>query len=1079
MDNIDDVLQAIRIGIFVATFLLNTNRVLKAVDTYKECLIKLNSKALEKAKEFLKKIYTGIYFQMLTGYALINDHSSGIECCSRLLVLLPGCGKRAVEGTVTLAMATFYHRQSKYIKALEFYEKALGIMAEIGNRKEEALCYRNQGAVFYFLGEYVKAEEYLRKALEIKKEIGDIQGEASCYGNLGIVFQSLGEYVKAEEYNRKALVINKEIGDRQGEASCYGNLGTVFTYRGEHIKAEEYLQTALALRTEVGDREGAASDYGNLGNLFQYRGECVKAEKYLQKALAIKSEIGDKQGQATCYGCLGTVFISLGEYVKAEQFVQKGLAMTKEIGDRQGEASCYETLGDVFTSISEYVKAEQYFLISLAIRKEICDRRGEASCYGKLGTAFESLGKYVNAEEYIRKALKIRKGIGDKQGEASDYVNLGVVFQFLAEHVKAEENLNKALAIAVQIDNKVIEASCYGNLGAVFQSIGEHVKAKQYLQKALAIRIETGDRPGVATDYGNLGNVFQSLGEYAKAEEYHHKALEISKEIGDKKGEARDYGNLGTVFWSRSEYVKAKQYHNKALALSKEIGDAEAEFQWHCNLTVDMLSEGNAREALLNLFASIRKCEGMRGFLRDDDQFQISFLDKHVPPYQMLSALLWRIGDFLQSLYVVELGRARALADLMSVQYSVGEQMSGDPQSWVGLDRIMKKESNCTCLYISYFDQHIFLWILKANKPIYSRRIDVSDDSILKKGSLKNLNDFFGKAEPFRRFQNLSQENCEDRSLLDLNPRYQTAQSQEDSLADFRLVEEEDDEDQEPKPSLSLYYKLIIAPLVGLVEEPEIVIAPDRQLYRVPFAALEDESGKYLSETFRIRIVPSLTTLKIIQDRPPDNHSETDALIVGDPDVSQVFFLSQLPCARKEAEMIGELLGVQPLLGHQANKPVVLDMMHSASLIHVAAHGDAERGEIALAPVRPTQRLLRKDDYLLTMSDISEVQLRAKLVVLSCCHSGRGQIRAEGVVEIARAFLGSGARSVLVSLWAIQDKATEQFMSRFYEHLVRGESASESLHQAMKWMRGNGFSDVRQWAPFMLIGDNVTFAFGK
>ena len=74
-------------------------------------------------------------------------------------------------------------------------------------------------------------------------------------------------------------------------------------------------------------------------------------------------------------------------------------------------------------------------------------------------------------------------------------------------------------------------------------------------------------------------------------------------------------------------------------------------------------------------------------------------------------------------------------------------------------------------------------------------------------------------------------------------------------------------------------------------------------------------------------------------------------------------------------------------------------------------------------------------------------------MVLSCCHSRSGQISAEGVVGIARAFLGSGARLVLVVLWAIEDSVTEQSMSRFYE-LVRGENASESLHQAMKWMRG-------------------------
>ena len=100
-------------------------------------------------------------------------------------------------------------------------------------------------------------------------------------------------------------------------------------------------------------------------------------------------------------------------------------------------------------------------------------------------------------------------------------------------------------------------------------------------------------------------------------------------------------------------------------------------------------------------------------------------------------------------------------------------------------------------------------------------------------------------------------------------------------------------------------------------------------------------------------------------------------------------------------------------------------------------------------------------------------------MVLSCCHSGQGKVREEGVVGIARAFLGSGARSVLVALWAIQDIATEQFMNCFYDHLVRGESASESLHQTMKWMRNNGYSDVTQWAPFMLIGDDVTFHFGR
>ncbi|XP_020606532.1 tetratricopeptide repeat protein 28-like [Orbicella faveolata] len=285
--------------------------------------------------------------------------------------------------------------------------------------------------------------------------------------------------------------------------------------------------------------------------------------------------------------------------------------------------------------------------------------------------------------------------------------------------------------------------------------------------------------------------------------------------------------------------------------------------------------------------------------------------------------------------------------------------------------------------------------------------------------------------------------------------------------------------------NLPICYKLIIAPVVSFFEGPEIIIVPDRALYQIPFAALTDESGKYLSETFRIRIAPSLTTLKLINESPADYHCQTGALIVGNPDVGEVHFkgkltnISRLHFAENEARMVAKKLGVEPLLGRQATKQAVLQAMNSVALIHIGAHGDAERGAIALAPsFRIPNGIPQEGLYLLTMSDISKIQLRAKLVVLSCCHSARGQTKAEGAVGTARAFLGSGARSVLVSLWALDDKATEQLMTHFYDHLVAGESAGESLHEAMKWMRSKGY-DVNQWAPFILIGDDVTFDFGE
>ena len=390
---------------------------------------------------------------------------------------------------------------------------------------------------------------------------------------------------------------------------------------------------------------------------------------------------------------------------------------------------------------------------------------------------------------------------------------------------------------------------------------------------------------------------------------------------------------------------------------------------------------------------------------------------------------------------------------------------------------MVAKVCNGTCLYLSYFSESISIWIVKASRVTHFQRMKKADLTA-DKGLGQNLETLFD----FRSFGILPEELCEDRSLHFCQPEEKSCE--EDCYDDLRFPEEKKRTTME---NLPICYKLIIAPVADFLEGPEIIIVPDGALYKIPFAALPDDRGKYLSETFRIRIVPSLTTLKLIQDCPADYHCQTGALIVGNPDVGEVHFkgcvkkISRLPCAEKEARMVGDKLGVEPLLGQQATKQAVLQAMNSVALIHIAAHGNAATGEIALAPpfrIRDGIHVPQEEHYLLTMSDILKIQLRAKLVVLSCCHSARGQTKAEGVVGIARAFLGSGARSVLAALWALDDKATEQLMSHFYDHLAAGESAGESLHKVMKLARSEGY-DVSRWAPFILIGDDVTFDFRK
>ena len=981
-------------------------------------------------------------------------------------------------GFIGLVVAIFLLNTGRAVRAIGVCKECLIFLnsrvmkmeGEIFNSIHIAI-YDTIFSAYCLIPDPTEALIYGRKLLDIYCRCDKKEEARNLLISLANIYRQQHRYLEAIELCKKAINITKEIGDRKNEAYANEAVG-ILSYRlGDYNKSKKYLRKALSIKRQTSDKKGEASTYGNLGTVFKSLGEYDKAKEYLEKALAITTQIGDKQGEARSYGNLGTVFRSLGQFNKAKEYLEKALAITIQIGHKEGEASSYGNLGTVFESLGQYGKAKEYLEKALSVNIQIGDKEGEARSYGNLGAVFKSLGQYDKAKENLEKALAITIQIGHKEGEASSYGNLGTLYQSLAQYDKAKECLEKDLASRIRIGDKEGEASSYGNLGSLYESLGQYGKAKEYFEKALAIRIQIGDKVGEASSYGNLGSVSRSLGQYDKAKEYLEKALAIQIQIGDKKGEANSYGNLAVLYESLGEFVTAEYYGEKALSITRDIEDLQKEFEILCVLTIVKLDQYKVQEAFDYLYLGLNKSESLRSFLRNNDDFKASSSDVRHFPYRNLSAFFCFSGNPNHGLYVLELTRARALADLMSSQYSVGSQISADPQTWSGIENIMKEESNSCCLYISYYARYLFFWVLKTSGIIHFRRLTV-DDKLVGAGPVGKLDDFFAKC--FRSLGILGDQKCEDRSLNGVQ-----------SLAALRLIEEDDEEIQNSEWDVSLYCKILIGPVADLLEEPEIIVVPDRALNQVPFPALMDERGRYLSETFRIRIVPSLTTLKLIQDSPADYHSQTGALIVGDPNVGTVYYKgkamswSRLPCAGNEAVMIGQLLGVQPLLGQQATKQVVLGRLHSVSLIHFAAHGNAETGEIALSPVCPPNRIPEEADYLLTMSDIAQVQLRAKLVVLSCCHSGSGQIRAEGVVGIARAFLGSGARSVLVALWAISDLATEQLMCRFYKHLVRGESASESLHQAMKWMRSNGFNEVCDWAPFMLIGDNVAFEFAK
>ena len=579
---------------------------------------------------------------------------------------------------------------------------------------------------------------------------------------------------------------------------------------------------------------------------------------------------------------------------------------------------------------------------------------------------------------------------------------------------------------------------------------------------------------------GNLGNCYYGLGQYLKATEHLEIHLKIAKEVGDKAGEAVALNNIGISLMMLVIYEKAEKCFRDSLISFEEL-----------------FKNAPSR-----------------------DRFKVSIVETFVDAYRSLVKVLLLQGKHVEGLVVADSLRSKTLLELLKrgshnrQSFSVPETKPLDQEQILDVAKGLKR----TVMFTSLVQRIICTWVIQPDRDevmvlppdVDSRLTDPSSAQITRKA-------FADKVQRLLDQMAVGTGECEDRSLCFLYPDdpkqisfcVDGIQVRGTEPRDAHRATDSADTRGEAHPSLPPFFgskassdilhvgtnvqhstmngllkdlfQMILNPVQQFVHaRSQLTIVPDGEVALVPFAALIDGDGRYVTERLQVSLVPSLATAKMIMERAEDPHTfESRPLIVGDPDVGQVEVggkterVDRLPFANEEVHMIGELLGVQPLTADTANKRNFLENADYANLIHIAAHGHMERGEILLAP-NSGNTVNKLEDVLLTITDLEEKRLRAKLVVLSCCHSGRGDVRAEGIVGIGRAFLGAGARAVLVSLWAVSDKATMYFMKSFYEHLICGETANDALSQAMRAMReSEEFSHPRHWGAFVLIGDNV------
>ncbi len=749
--------------------------------------------------------------------------------------------------------------------------------------------------------------------------------------------------------------------------------------------------------------------------------------------------------------------------------IQNSWALAQATDTRKAEADKLLQQGKEQIQTSQFKAAWQTLQQALSIYQDIGNRWGEASTLHWLAR----ISWYQQGIDFLQKSVSISHDIGYHAQEAESLNLLGYFYLLLGQYQRTIELNQQSLIIARRIGDREKEALALGDMGLAYFHLGYYQQAIKLAQQGLAIVREIGNRRYETYFLNDLGSTYQALGQYQKAIEFHQQAVALGQNIGERKWEGVALNNLGSAYQSLGDYAKAIEYQQQSLAIAREVIDPDGELKALNNLGLTLYKQGNLAAAEITLIDGIQLFEEyLIPRLSDADKVSIFETQRHT--YRTLQKVLIAQNKTNAALEIAERGRARAFVELLARRLSPNptEQPSITPPTIEQIKQIAKAQKATLVQYSIIYDDfkvqgkpqiyesELYIWVIKPTGEVTFRRSDL---------------------KPLRQQQNTSLDELvtSSRESIGVRGRGLTVVSRIDEASQATQLQQ--------------LHKLLIQPITDLLPtdpSARVIFIPQKSLFLVPFAALQDESGKYLIEKHTILTAPSIQVLELTRQQRERVEAEAsvplqDALVVGNPTMPSVPSspgekpqqLDPLPGAEREAKAIAPLLNTKAIIGKDATKSAIEKLMPKARIIHLATHGllDDLRGigsAIALAPSQGRFALAPSgnDDGLLKAEDILDMKLNAELVVLSACDTGRGRITGDGVIGLSRALITAGVPSVIASLWSVPDAPTASLMTNFYQNFQNNPDKAQALRQAMLTTMKQ-HPNPRNWAAFTLIGE--------
>lgn len=1019
-------------------------------------------------------------------------------------------------------------------QAIAKYEEALLLYQAIGDKVWEAVTLNNIGLAHSKLGEQQKALGYFSRSLQLSSALGHKEGEAITLHNIGDVHSDLGEEQKALEFYNQSVSLSRAVGNKKAEAITLHNIGVVYNALGEKQKALDYYNQSLPIFRQVGDQAWEAFTLNNIGDVYSDFGDKQKALEFYNQSLSLCRTVGDKEGETITLRNIGKVYLDLEEYQKALVFLNQSLPLSRFLGNKAQEAIILNNIASAYSELGEKQKALEYFNQSLFLMGKVGDKAGGAIALNNIGKVYDDLGEKQRALEYFNQSLPLSRAIGNKAEEALALNNIGKVYYDLGDGQKALEYFNQSLPLSRAASNKAQEALTLNNIAALFDSLGEKQKALDfYSQSLLLSRALANKRQEVGT-LNNIGKVYDDLGEKQKALEYYNQSLHLLRQIGNKPGVVSSLNNIATVYSDLGQEQKALDYLNQSLPLSRQVGDKAGEAGIFYNFAYLKRNRGNLNQALTQIESAIKIIEELRLKI-GSQQLRASYFAQKQDYYEFYINLLMQLhktnpsqGYDAKALHASERSKARSLLELLieananirqgvdskllEQERNLQQQLNAAEQNRVKLlqgqytdkelDNVKQKIENLIT-QLQQVEGEIRVKspqyaALKYPQPLTLPEIQqqvLDDNTILLEYSL-------GK----------------DRSYLWLVSKTEITSYELPKRADIEAAAQafyaqvKSSEMGSPEVGIKLS-QMVLAPVANQLGNKRLIIVGDGALQSIPFAALpipvSATSPTPLIVQNEIVTLPSASTIAIsrnqLKNRTPaqktlaviadpvfninderlqksssgqSNSTDSTALKRSLIDVGVT--LQRLPFTRREAEailtLVPENLRTSAFDFSASRVTATNPNLAQYRIVHFATHGlinsiNPELSGVILSLVN--DKGIDEDGFL-RLNDIFNLNLPAELVVLSACQTGLGkEMKGEGLVGLTRGFMYAGAKSVVVSLWSVQDAGTSELMKKFYHQMLeKGLTPVAAMRAAqLEMIQSEQWKSPYYWAAFVVQGE--------